>query len=325
MDEIEWIKHTKKALLTFAKVFIGFGLFFAIPTLINFHKNDWKYTKGMLTVSLVIGIGMPIFLSICFAIIHLFSKILNSGRTVISFDKGYIRDLPKHCSPAICSLIYDLKIDVYKDYTATILYLCVNKYLELIKKGDTYKLKRGKQKDISGLGRCEKYVLDTIEKENKFDADKFKEEIVAEAKEKELIKNKKHSNIPRIILCLLIVVIVLIIAYKINRWIFNILIFILSVFLFTGVVILSSKDDLKGVDTRYKRTKDGRKIAILLKGLKRYITEYTLIQDKEIDYIQILEDYIPYALSLGEAYTVEVFVQYHDQYRDLIYNNSKVV
>ena len=35
-------------------------------------------------------------------------------------------------SPAIISLILDLNISYYKDYTATILYLCYRKYIEEI-------------------------------------------------------------------------------------------------------------------------------------------------------------------------------------------------
>ena len=55
---------------------------------------------------------------------------------------------------------------------------------------------------------------------------------------------------------------------------------------------------------------------------KNYIKEYTLMKDKEIDYIQILEDYIPYAISLDEADTIEEFIKYNEEYRDLIYNRK---
>ena len=51
-------------------------------------------------------------------------------------------------------------------------------------------------------------------------------------------------------------------------------------------------------------------------------TKNTLIKDKEIDYVQILENYIPYALSLGEADIVEEFIKYNEEYRDLIYNRK---
>ena len=324
MDEIDWIKHTKKALITLTKVFIGVGLFFAISILVNFREDDLEHIRGMVIVSLLIGVGIPIFLGICYLIIHMISKILNSGRTVINFDKGYVRDLPKHCSPAICSLIYDLKTDIYKDYTATILYLCIKKYLELIKEGEIYKLKSGKQKDISNLGRCEKYVLDIIKKEKKFDADIFKEEIITEAQEKELIMSKKHSNVLRIMICTLFAIISLIIMYNINKIIFLILIYFFSVILYVVVYIFSMKDEYRIVDTNYVRTKDGKNIALLLKGLKRYMKEYTLIKDKEIDYIQILENYIPYALALGEADAVEEFIKYNEEYRDLIYNRKSM-
>ena len=75
-------------------------------------------------------------------------------------------------------------------------------------------------------------------------------------------------------------------------------------------------------NTEYIRTKKGKEVAKILEGLKNYIKEYTLIKDKEIDYIQILEDYIPYAISLDEADTIEEFIKYNEEYRDLIYNRK---
>ena len=138
MDEIDWLKIIKKSLIFFTIIFVGFAIFFAILALIS-PNNEWEYTKTLLFISLFIGVGFPAILGIIYLIIVIFLKILNSGRTVINFNKEYIRDLPKHCSPAVSSLIYDLKIDVYKDYTATILYLCIKKFLNLVKDGDLIK------------------------------------------------------------------------------------------------------------------------------------------------------------------------------------------
>ena len=238
----------------------------------------------------------------------------------MSFDKWYVRDLPKHCSPAISSLIYDLKIDVYKDYTATILYLCLKNYLDLIKEGDSYKLKVGKEKDYSKLGRCEKYVLDVIWGKNIFDENKFKQEIIKEAQEKELLTDKKYNKKYKVLLCLIIAIILLIITFKINIIVFCILLSIIGAIAYVGGVGLQNY--IPTVNTEYKRTKGGKNIALLLKGLKRYINEYTLIRDKEIDHIRLLEDYIPYAISLDEAYAIEEFVKYNEEYRDLIYNKK---
>ena len=326
MDEIDWIKSTKKAFILFSKVFCGFAIFFATIALVGGSKNGWEYTKTLLFISLLIGVGLPAIWGLCYLIINIFSKIINSGRTIINFDKEYIRDLPKYCSPAISSLIYDLKIEVYKDYTATILYLCIKKYINLIKDGDTYKVKVGEEKNISNLGRCEKYVLEIITNKNKFDENQFKKEIIKEAQEMKLITDKKHSKISKIILILIFVVVLLIITFNISKILFIICISILGAILYAGYIILKMKNEnqinLEVMNTEYVRTEDGKNIALILKGLKKYINEYTLIKDKGIDYIQILENYIPYALALDEADAVEDFIKNNEEYRDLIYNRK---
>lgn len=326
MDEIDWLKTTKKALILFTKVFIGFAVLFAIMALLSGEKNGWRDTEILLFGALIIGVGLPVIMGVCYLVINLFLKILNSGRTVINFNKEHISDLPNHCSPAICSLIYDLKIDVYKDYTATILYLCIRKYINLIKNGDTYRVELAKKQDYSNLGRCEKYVLNIIENKIKFDENKFKKEIIKEAQERELITNKKHSKKIKIALILILVVIFLIITYNIHSMVFMLSIsFVCSIFLAIGFITLMKVEGqitLDIVDTEYIRTEDGKNIALLLKGLKKYIKEYTLIKEKEINHIQVLENYIPYALALDEADAVEEFIKYNDEYRDLIYNRK---
>ena len=328
MDEIDWIKSIKKILLIIGITFGAIGIFFAIVALLQSSTNEWEYTKGLLFVALSIGIGVPTIIGICYLIMILFFKILNSGNTEITFDKEYIRDFPKHCSPAISSLVYDLKIDVYKDYTATILYLCTKKYIHLVKNADSYELKILEHPDYSNLGRCEKYVLDILQNKVKFDENQFKNEIIKEAQEKRLITDKKLSKKAKIALILIFIVLSLIVTYNISKMVFMILISIFGAILYTGCFMLKMKNEnqinFDFVDTQYIRTKDGKNIALLLKGLKRFIKEYTLINEKEIDYIQILEDYIPYALALDEADTVEEFIKYNEEYRNLIYNRENI-
>ncbi len=326
MDEIEWLKNIKKALILFVKVVSVLAVVLTIATLLGGFKNGWQGIIETLFILLLICFSLPAILGICYLILIIFLKILNSGRKVINFDKGYIRDLPKHCNPAIASLIYDLKIDVYKDYTATILYLCIKKYLNLVKDGDTYKVELVQQQDYSSLGRCEKYVLDIVENKIKFDENQFKKEIIEEAQEKELITDKKYSKIPKIILILILIITFLIIAYNINKIVFIALFSILGAIAYALYLIIKMKNQdqitFDFVSTEYIRTKNGKNMALLLNGLKRYIKEYTLIKEKEIDYIKILENYIPYALALNEADAVEKFIKYNEDYRDLIYNKK---
>lgn len=322
MDEIDWINNSKKALIRITKIFMLAGVFFAIFALTN-SKNDWEDKKIMVLASLLIATVMPVILVICFVIIYFFAKLFNSGRPVINFDKGYIRELPKHCSPAICSLIYDLKIDVYKDYTATVLYLCIKKYINLIKDGDSYKLEVIDGKDYSNLGICEEYVLDTIRGKYIFDENKFKQNIIIESKLKELMTNKNDEKKYQIAAICIVIILVLYVLFATKDIGLSIVFIVCGVFM-VWLGERSVKSYVPVVDTDYKRTKDGKKIAILLGGLKRYIKDYTLIKEKEIEYVKILEDYIPYALALGEADAVEEFVKYHEQYRDLIYNRKSM-
>ena len=110
--------------------------------------------------------------------------------------------------------------------------------------------------------------------------------------------------------------------------VFIILFSILGAIAYVGYFIVKAKTENKitfdFVNTEYIRTEYGKNIALLLNGLKRYIKEYTLIKEKEIDYIQILENYIPYALALGEADAVEEFIKHNEKYRNLIYNRKSV-
>lgn len=319
MDEIDWIKSIKKALIVFSKIFGGFGIAWGVISLLAIPINEWEVKKVFLFVALLIAFALPLVLYLGYLALSIVEKIINSGRVVINFDKEYIRDLPKHCSPAIASMVYDLKIDVYKDYTATLLYLYTKKYIDIEKVEDKYKIILGKNNEYSNLGECEKYVLDVIKSTKEFDASNFEQIIVNEVQEKNLLTDKKYSKIPSIILLSIIALILFFITYEINLILF--LIYTTVLFIAVAGYGLININERK---IKYKRTKEGKNIALILKALKRYIREYTLIKDKEIDYIQILENYIPYSLALGEADTVEEFIKNNEEYRDLIYNRRSM-
>lgn len=281
-----------------------------VITLIRNTINDeWEYISTDLLVVFIVVVPIPVLLTVCYIIMYLSEKVINSGRKVINYNKNYIREIPKSCSPAVASLVYDLKIDVYKDYTAIILYLCTQKYINLEKYGDTYRLTLGKQTDYSKLGKCEQYVLNTIINKSKFDENQFKQEIINKAQEKLLITNQMHSRKMKWTFIAIICFILCVICYKTNICLF--VAYLSIVPLSVGAYHAIQSEYAK--NTEYVRTKKGKEVAIILKGLKNYIKEYTLIKDKEIDYIQILEDYIPYAISLDEAITIEDFIKYNNK------------
>ena len=125
------------------------------------------------------------------------------------------------------------------------------------------------------------------------------------------------SKTSRIILIIAIEILILFLTYKIN---FILFIVYASISLSAGYVYFSMRDENENV--QFKRTSTGKELALLFKGLKRYIHEYTLIKDKGIEYMSILEDYIPYALCLDESKAMEDFIKQNDEYRDIIYNRK---
>lgn len=319
MDKINWMKNIKKALLVIFFSFIVFVIFVLITKIIR----EWENVKIPVLSILIIISQMAVFITVSYIIIYAVGKITNSGKEVKTFNKNYIREIPIKYSPAIVSLIYDLKIDVDNDYTATLLRLCTKKYIHIQKDGDKYKLNLGEQANYANLDRCEKYVLDIIVNNNKFDEQQFKQEIIKEAKEKRLIVDKR-TNINKIkgLLFLLVVFILLIMTNKIMSkfmWLYLCMgVFIIAYF-YIGAVF---NKRYKNIVDEYIRTSKGKRLAKVSAGLKNFIKEYTLIKDKEIDYIKILEDYIPYAIALNEADTIEEFVKHNEEYRNLIYNRE---
>jgi uncharacterized membrane protein len=70
----------------------------------------------------------------------------------------------------------------------------------------------------------------------------------------------------------------------------------------------------------YHRTVKGKKDAAKWKQLKNFFATFSLMNEKPIDYVNLLESYLAYAISLGEAKQVEKFVGEDSEYRNFIYN-----
>lgn len=316
MDEIDKINTVKKVLKLFTKIFISVGAFIIVIILIKIILNKKIdetdiYTLGIMLIACLFPL---VILVLCYIFFYVIEKVIHSGKSVNNYNNEYVRELPKFSSPALTSFIYDLKINVYKDYTATILYLELKHYIDIVEENSKWKIKIVPQADYSNLQNCEKYVLDVIIGKTVFNEAKFKEEIIKDAQEKGLITDKKISKIPKLLLIFGIGTLLMFITYKINLILFYIYITISLTVLYVYYSIGSINKYVK-----YKRTDEGKKLALLFKGLKKYIHEYTLIKNKGIEYTEILENFIPYALSLDEAKAVEDFIKQNDKYRDLIY------
>lgn len=328
MDEIDWIKNTKKAIIFIMKIvsiFIGILVLAGVVCVIREGIN--KTTIMPIIIFVCIGIGIIFFEILMYGIIYIIYKIMYGGQKKIGFKKEYLREISKECTPAIASLIYDLKVDVYKDYTATVLHLYSKGYINIFENNEICKIEINKNKDISALQGHERYVIDCLSNREKFDENLFKEILLDNARSKNLLTKEKESKFFRVLILIIISLAIVVGSYFINKKAF---VATSTVFIGIAFGILFIKFSVKNgmmqatvVDTLYKRTATGEKKARELQALKRFISEYTLIKEKNIEHVQILEEYIPYAIALGEAKNIEEYIKSNTAYRNLIYNRKE--
>lgn len=327
MDEIEWIKISKKT-IKFISLIILITIFVLASVSIfagGFNKQE---SRIIIKLMFMIAIYLIVFDLIAFGIIYFIYRIFYIKLDVASMNKEYIREIPNSSSPAILSLLDNFNVEIYRDYTATILNLYLKKYIDISNFNDEVKFNKTEKCDLSELQKHEVYVYNCILNKEKFNEAKFKKLIYEDAEVLGLI-NKTGSEKIKPILTIMIMAIMFIVciiglisAGKTNNnesavglmIVITLMIFgINKIYNFVGNII--SK-----ITFNYVKSSKGKKEHKKAKALKKYLKEYTLIKEKNIDYIEILEEYIPYALSLGVAKTVENYISNNEIYRKLIYN-----
>lgn len=322
MDEIDWIKQTKKAIRFITKIImimIGIVLLLTIIPILN---NETEAIINFIMFA-AMGVGMIIFILLAYGAFYIAYKILYGSNKNVIIKEEYLREIAVEYSPRISSLVYDLKVDVYKDYTATILHLYNKGYINIFEKNKISKIEIKKEKDSSILQEHEKYVLECLAKEKKFDDNRFKEILIRDAQRRNLLTTEKQGKTLKILLLIVMAIIFLITSYFINKILFGIVFTIIFsiVYTFGMLMFLKREKSIETiVDTSYKRTKKGEQLSRNLTALKKFLNEYTLIKDRSIEHVQVLNEYIPYAIALGEAKNIEEYIKSNSAYRKLIYN-----
>ena len=251
-----------------------------------------------------------------YIILRLGTEIYNKFKSRISKDKGiYIRDMEVEYSPAILSYLQNQKIEKEKDIMACILDLCAKRYLNIIKeKDDVYSIGIGTNTDIKNLPLDEKYLYDKIVKKQKINFSKWKSIIIEEFNKYKFLKNTKISLYVVFLMLYFIIMILLAIINNLNSNInldsgvnFMVLIFFTAMELafLEPIIRIISEKLRKGEYISGIYTNAGAKEMKRWDKYKNYLQDYTLIKEKKIDSVMVLEKHIAYAtvLNVNKDYT----------------------
>lgn len=265
MDEKRINIFLKKAIKVYTVIFLIFCLIDNVILIIgNQGKIDYLQIIKR-DIKFYFNLGAIIYIPYIAIFIKRVINYINRKKK-ISKNNDYLMDITIKYSPAIVSLLLDLEITVFKDYTAMIAYLDWRKYIEIQELGDIINFLIVKE-DISNLNPHEEYIFKCTQGMS-FDSEKFKKLVIEDAKHMSLI--------------------------VVNN----------------GAI---------------KRTKKGEREANIWKGFKNYIHDYTSVSQKDIKHVSVLDEYIPYAISLDEAKNIEKYIENNKKYRNLIYNNVKLI
>ena len=291
MDEISIKKAIKKAILIFAIcIFVPIVILILAVIIYSIIKNENVNSSEIFSTffSIIIGTGFVflVLALIAYYAYHVMGKAKRIKNVITDEEKKYLREIPQEYTPAIASVLYDLSTETYRDYSATIINLCIKDYLKLIIDNNSYQLD-AIDKETNELKQDEIYVYNCIKDNNKFDEIEFRKIVFVEMEEMGLLEEVEDAE---------------------NN----------------NNEIIEGQDLLLDIinlykTKKYRRTQKGEEEAKEFKALKNFIHDYTLIQEKEIDYYGVLEEYIPYALSLGEADFIEDMIKRNDKYRKIIY------
>ena len=218
----------------------------------------------------------------------------------------YFRDIIKGYTPAELSYIDNFNIED-SDIVATLLNLSLKGVITLNENPNTIEINNVDTE----LSNNERYILDIIKsnKWNEFNKSKFLLEIINDALKNELIKESKtlKKGFGKIIIiwpiCFCILITMAIFVFKNSELLettvsFLILAFLIMIVMFLPImlIVFYSSYNNKMQKEPYIRTKKGEQINANLEGLKNYLNDYSLIEEKEYKELELWEDYLIYSV-----------------------------
>lgn len=291
------------------------AFFYSLENGGGFLSHFLMNTKTMLTAFLYLT--LLIYGGI--AAVYFLSKLRRKRETIA--NEEYVRELPDYFPPAIASYLLDLSLET-TDYTATIAYLMSKGYIEL--EGEEIILRKD---SILNLSQHERYALQAVLKNVKFNYEDFNKYIIADAEKMGYIKKGSRSThfVRNFCLDLVTCATCMMTSENMDDGILKTI--LESIGFVTGIgmfVIIAYSIFLlsKYSNESYHRTELGEIEAKKWTGVKNYLKDYTMISQRELKDTALFDDYIPYAISLNEAKNIEKYIENNEGYRKLLFGKN---
>lgn len=267
-------------------------------------------------------IGFILFIDFCAIMIYYGNALINKKEIIE--NNNYERDLPKDIPPAIASMLLDYIIDNERDYTATVASLIAKGYLT-VNNNEAFRVFRW---DKENLLEHERIVFEALTKEEIYDEEKFKNAVRNDALNLGVVQkvNKNYTYLIPVIALIAILWYLRPDAMKTFNPIVY-MIFLMFLLFFTIFIIImsvfSSKNHPSTEKGNFNRTEFGIEKAKKITGLKNFLHDYTMLKEKGLTDIILYDDYIAYAIALGEADAIEDLILNDSKYRSLVYRKYK--
>lgn len=223
----------------------------------------------------------------------------------------YFRDIIPELSPAVLSYIDDFQLEE-KDIVATLLGLQMKKKIEISNRIEI------KDSNEEGLTENEKYVFQNLKDKTtkNINMTVFEQKVISDCKQKELLEEKenvKKEVIKKIIFGVIIYAIIVTAFNNLidisNKYIpdnslivtpvFLILFLVMAIYPYKTVIYIKTYYFMNKLNP-YIRNKKAKEINSKLEGLKKYIKDYSMIEERSKEELNVWEDYLIYSVVLGE-------------------------
>jgi len=299
------------------------------------YSSNARFLKVFFSIALVIGLATPVLFMVgilgsifqgfegivltiaAIILIILLTKLYSVLRNKILVESSggeqiYLRDTPSKLSPAIVSYLYNQKIEKEKDVVATILNLCAKKAIKLEFNEDKKVIIKDIKNSSIELTKDEEYIYDWLTKKivGSFKFSQW-ETIVKNEYYKNGFSNESKINFTSISRWLYFAVFIIIFTSvvlfgdKINEseilveGVMTVLIVSFAISFLGGIITTVKQVFSKSSDTNSIYTKKGAKELAKWNKFKKFIEDFSLIKDANVESIIILERYLAYSIALG--------------------------